>query len=66
MATSSIFADFDIREPEKAAAFVDALEASYQDSLKHTEQPDLNGVLLTGAKEIDNFFDKGGTAKRAV
>lgn len=39
MATSSIFANIKITEPEKIEAFVNALEASIADPMPHPDTP---------------------------
>ncbi len=58
MATSSIFADFSIRDPKKAARFVDAvyqsmvLENRNTSSKKHRQDV----IELKTASEIKNFI----------
>ena len=58
MATSSIFADFSITEPEKAARFVEALERSRRavQALDKKKKPALRVVELRGKKEILAFL----------
>lgn len=54
MATSSIFADFSITDPEKAARFVDALEKSRHRvlALDETKLPPLAVKELHDVEEI--------------
>ena len=59
MATSSIFASFDIDDPVKATAFVDALDRSYRDSLKRpVKHRPMNEILTTEAAKIRELARK--------
>ena len=62
MATSSIFANFEIKDHNAAKIFVDALCSD-----KHWPQPnpDVKGYFLTNPKEIQSFF-AGKTLKQAM
>ncbi len=51
MATSSIFADFSIRDAEKAARFVDALDQSRQQLSAMTDKKRKS----TKVRELHNF-----------
>lgn len=53
MATSSIFANFDITDPEKARAFVEALEWSATHPVPH---PKHQATVVTDEKELDKLF----------
>ena len=55
MATSSIFANFNLTDPAKARAFAEALEWS---ATHPAPQPKCNGRQLTDPKELDEFFRK--------
>lgn len=62
MATSSIFASFDINDPQKAAAFVNALDKSYRDSLKHpVKHKPLDDILSTDSDKIKKLAKKWNT-----
>ena len=65
MATSSIFADFSITEPEKAARFVDALERSRRRvlALDETKLPPLAVKELHGAEEIRAALSRRASQK---
>lgn len=54
MATSSIFANFDITDRKKAEAFVKALEESETDAFAHGMKQ--TGRILRTQKEIGSFF----------
>ena len=54
MATSSIFANFDISDSKKALAFVKALEESEKDAFAHGREQ--TGRILRTQKEIGRFF----------
>mgnify|MGYP006873237482 CR=1 FL=1 len=53
MATSSIFASFDITDREKARAFAEALEWSATHPVPH---PNHQATVLTDEKELDKLF----------
>lgn len=55
MATSSIFASFDITAPKKARAFAEALEWS---ASHPAPKPKRKARLLTDKKELDALFRK--------
>ena len=59
MVTSSIFADFTIRDKKTARAFVKALEASEKKAATPATAPPLK-VLCT-QEEISQFFGKNKT-----
>ena len=54
MATSSIFANFDISDRKKALAFAKALEESEKDASAHGGER--AGRILRTPKEIGSFF----------
>ena len=56
MATSSIFANFDIRDAEKAEAFVHALKLSEQDKMKYPDNDFSNCEYVTDSKRLDELF----------
>ena len=56
MATSSIFANFDIRDTEKAEAFVRALELSEQDKQKYPDDDFSHCEYMTDSKRLDELF----------
>ena len=58
MATSSIFADFSIRDAEKASRFVDALYQSKQQVTTMAGKPRQSPIVreLRTAKEIKKFL----------
>jgi len=59
MATSSIFANFDIQDPEKAEAFIHALELSEQDKQKYPDDfsfSNCESVYVTDHKKMDELF----------
>jgi len=57
MATSSIFANFDINGKRKAEAFVEALDASSKDKITVRSVPECKSI--TDKNEIKAFFKKG-------
>ena len=59
MATSSIFADFTIRDKKTARAFVKALEASEKTVATRATAPPLK--VLSTQEEISQFFGKNKT-----
>ncbi|UWO26997.1 hypothetical protein [Marvinbryantia formatexigens] len=58
MATSSITENFIISGEEQAEMFVNALEASYRESLNRPPAPDMEITYLRGAEEIRKFLEK--------
>ena len=58
MATSSIFASFDIKDKRTARAFVKALEASAKSISKPATKPSCKS--LSTPEEIRHFFDGAG------
>ncbi len=63
MATSSIFANFDIRDAEKAEAFVHALELSEQDKLKYPVDDFSHCEYVTDPERIKQLFEGWKKAK---
>lgn len=57
MATSSIFASFNIKDSKTAEAFVAALDASANDPKRTPEAPTPH--VMTDKKQILEFFSKG-------
>lgn len=58
MAASSITKNFIVYGTEQAEKFADAIEKSYQESIKRTQETDLQITYLRGAEEIDKFMSK--------
>lgn len=58
MATSSITKNFVVSGSEQVEAFADAIEESYQESLRSTPAPDLKITHLRGADAIKKFMAK--------
>lgn len=56
MATSSIFANIKITEPEKIEAFVEALEASIADPMPAPDVP--RKTVLSDPDKIREIWDK--------
>lgn len=56
MATSSIFSNIVIRDPKKAAAFVDALDESSRDPERKPSAPNLQ--MVTDIETIRKFMPK--------
>lgn len=56
MATSSIFADFSIKDKKTVESFVDALEKSYNDSLKNPVERKV--IPAADKKLIEKFLGK--------
>lgn len=55
MATSSIYADFSIRDNQKADAFADACEKAMHSRKNNT--PRHKAQLVTSEKELDDLFE---------
>ena len=62
MATSSIFADFSIRDKSKAKAFAKALEASAKTTAQPATTPPCD--VLKTSEEIDRFFGNQNTKQK--
>ena len=60
MATSSIMANFEIRDPKAARAFVDGLWKAYR--MKPPRPPSMQVTRLTSRDEIRAFFCGKGAA----
>lgn len=56
MATSSIFANIKITEPEKIEAFVAALDASIADPIPHSDTP--RKTVLSDPNAIRKLWNK--------
>ena len=56
MATSSIKKNFIVSGEKQVEIFANAIEDSYQESLRRVSAPDLNITYLKGASEIKNFL----------
>ena len=61
MATSSIFANFDIKDKKTARAFVKALEASAKGATRPATEPPCK--LLHTPEEIRQFFSSIGSMR---
>ena len=61
MATSSIFANIKITEPEKIEAFVAALDASIADPLPHSDTP--RKTILSDHEAIRKLWNKRKSSK---
>lgn len=61
MATSSIFANIKITDPEKIEAFVAALDASIADPMPHSDTP--KKTVLSDPDEIRKLWNKRKTEK---
>ena len=61
MATSSIFANFDITEKKKSLDFAKALVKSETDAFAQRTNP--SGRMLRNAEEIRSFFGKNDKKK---
>ena len=55
MATSSIYADFSIRDNQKADAFADACEKAMRG--RKSNAPRHKAQLVTSEKELDDLFE---------
>ena len=63
MATSSITANFEIRDPKAARAFVDGLWKAYR--MKPPRPPSMQVTRLTSRDEIRAFFSQKGEMANA-
>ncbi len=63
MATSSITANFEIRDPKAARAFVDGLWKAYR--MKPPRPPSMQVTRLTSRDEIRAFFSQKGKLANA-
>ena len=63
MATSSITANFEIRDPKAALAFVDGLWKAYR--MKPPRPPSMQVTRLTSRDEIRAFFSQKGEMANA-
>ena len=63
MATSSIPANFEIRDPKAARAFVDGLWKAYR--MKPPRPPSMQVTRLTSRDEIRAFFSQKGKLANA-
>ena len=64
MATSSIFANIKITDPQKIEAFVDALEASIADPLPPSNTP--KKTVLSDPDKIREILAKRSENRRAI
>lgn len=58
MATSSITKNFVVSGTKQVEIFANAIEESYQDSLRRETAPDIKVTHLRGADDIKNFIKK--------
>lgn len=58
MAASSITKNFVVSGTKQVEMFANAIEESYQESLRKTEAPNLEITHLRGADEIKKFMTK--------
>jgi hypothetical protein len=58
LATSSITKNFVVSGEEQVEKFANAIEESYQESLKRTPEPDMKITHLRGAEEVKKFMAK--------
>ena len=58
MATSSITKNFVVSGQRQVERFANAIEESYQESLRRTPTPDLKITHLRGSEEIKKFMKK--------
>ena len=56
MATSSITKNFVVSGTEQVEMFANAIEESYQESLRRAPAPDLKITHLSGADDIKKFM----------
>jgi len=58
MATSSITKNFVVSGTKQVEMFANAIEESYQESLRRTPAPDLKVTHLRGSDEVRKFMAK--------
>ena len=58
MATSSITKNFVVSGAEQVEMFANAIEESYQESLRRTPVPDMGITHLRGSEEVKKFMAK--------
>ena len=58
MATSSITKNFVVSGSKQVEMFANAIEESYQESLRRTPASDLKITYLRGTEDIKNFMAK--------
>jgi hypothetical protein len=58
LATSSITKNFVVSGEEQVEKFANAIEESYQESLKRAPEPDMKITHLRGAEEVKKFMAK--------
>jgi hypothetical protein len=58
LATSSITKNFVVSGVEQVEKFANAIEESYQESLKRTPEPDMKITHLRGTDEVKKFMAK--------
>ncbi len=61
MAASSITKNFVVSGQRQAEKFADAIEESYQESLRRVPTPDLRITYLRGPEEVKRFMAKRKT-----
>ena len=64
MAVSSIFADFTIDTPEKATAWLHALEESERLNKLYADEPRAHAEFITDPDEIRRFFGLKAAKKK--
>lgn len=58
MATSSITKNFIVSGEKQVEMFANAIEESYQESLRRTPAPDMRITHLRGSEEVKRFMEK--------
>ena len=58
MATSSITKNFIVSGEKQVEMFANAIEESYQESLRRTQAPDMRITHLRGSEEVRKFMAK--------
>lgn len=58
MATSSITKNFIVSGEKQVEMFANAIEESYQESLRSTQAPDMRITHLRGSEEVRKFMAK--------
>jgi hypothetical protein len=59
LATSSITKNFVVSGAEQVEKFANAIEESYQESLKRVSQQDMNITHIRGSEEVKNSWRRG-------